>query len=285
MNRTFTESQARHFVIRSVMIVAFIFMLPAPHVFSDEPDKTLHNKCIYPTVMISSDRGGGSGTIVRSEKVGDEYHNVVLSCAHILQAGDNFTVRVPKYKDWSRLDGYDAYPIRPYRVSVSKDLSIMMFKSEKKMPVADLDFDCKLFIGSEIYRTGFGVGDEMRLDFGKITSLNGKIGEGGPISETYRMNVYTVPGDSGGPVFHKHKVIAITQAIRSVRRGFGEHPCFGISYSIPLSRFKKWDGELNNVLAFVYQPDKALPKMWDKFVEFDSWKYSQKMVPKTVWEN
>lgn len=279
MNRTFTKTRA----MRVLILAALISFFSAPNLFSDEPDKTLHNKCIYPTVMITGPGSTGSGTIIRSEKVGDKYHNVVLSCAHIF-SGSRWQIHVPKYKEWSVIDGYDVYSIRPIRTSREKDLSVSLFASDKKMPVAELDFDSKLYIGSEVFRTGFGIGDEMRLDFGKITSLRGRI-KNGPIKNTYRMSAYTVPGDSGGPVFHNYKIVAITQAIRSVRRGYQEYPCFGISYSVPLSRFKKWDQELNNVLSFTYKTDLPMPIMWDKFLEFESWKPSRKMVPNSTWEN
>ncbi len=64
-------------------------------VYSVEPDKTLHNKCIYPTVKVEiaveradgqliGSRITGSGVIVRSKKIGETYCNVMLTCNHVV---------------------------------------------------------------------------------------------------------------------------------------------------------------------------------------------------------
>ena len=60
-----------------------------------QPDNKLHKQCICPTVMIGSDWCYGSGVIVRSEKIGDVYHNVAITCSHVTQGQQDWTVYVP----------------------------------------------------------------------------------------------------------------------------------------------------------------------------------------------
>ena len=55
-----------------------LFIIIPSTVFSDEPDKILHEKCLYPTVAVALDVAGhtcnrGTGTIIRSEKIDDAY--------------------------------------------------------------------------------------------------------------------------------------------------------------------------------------------------------------------
>lgn len=252
-------------------------------VSSDEPDKTLHNKCLYPTVLIEAVDGGnlGTGTVVRSEKVGDVYHNVAITCAHVLGNPNGYVVSVGVYKNWSNLERYETYHCRIYRIDENKDLAVVLFKSGEQLPTAEIDFNVMLYIGSDIFRIGCGAGDEMRLDFGKITSVKTNMSS---LKDVYRMNIYTVPGDSGSAVFYKYKIVAITQAIRSSRVGGGNYPCFGISYAIPISRLKTWNDELNNMLAFVYETKEKMPVMWSFFLKFDLLEAKKILVPDTPWE-
>lgn len=266
--------------MKKLLIFLALCAIPST-VFSDEPDKKLHNQCLYPSILVNHKFAAlaGTGTIVRSEKVGDEYHNVVISCAHIFGHPDmkNYVAKMGKYEDWSTRTGYETYDLIVYQVDKTHDLSVSLFKSKTKMPTAEFDFKAKLYIGSEVFRFGCGVGDELRLDFGKITALNTKLGS---IKNVTRMNIYTVPGDSGSAVFHKYKIIAITQAIRTYRN----LPCFGISYAIPISRIKTWNTELNNVISFSYEADKQVPIIPFVMRKFDSYEQEKRIVPPTIWE-
>lgn len=105
------------------------------------------------------------------------------------------------------------------------------------MPVADINVKEKLYIGNKVMKIGCGLGEEMRIDYGCITSLDSKIMKG-----RWRTSIFCVPGDSGGPVFHKNKVVGIVQAIRYMNTE--EHvrtPIPHISYIIPLEWFHAED--------------------------------------------
>jgi len=249
-------------------------------------DKKLHKECLYPTVLIRDFKAGssGSGIIVRSQKIKEDlYHNVILTCGHIFanpEIIDDYRVYVGKYKDWSTIEGAEEYKANLYIKDAKRDLGVMVFSSKKKMPVGKLDFDTKLYIGNEIFRIGCGLGDQYRLDYGKVTSVNGTLDA--HIKNTIRANVFTVPGDSGGPLFHKYKVVGITQAIRFVSNGWNRFPAYKISYFIPLSRFKTWSETLDNDLGFVYQDD-LLPVLPFVMDEVKKYEYNTRMTPKTIW--
>jgi hypothetical protein len=188
-------------------------MIVSP-VFSGEPDKKLHEKCIYPTVMIinGSGRGSSTGTIIRSEKIEDgKYHNVAITTAHGLE--DKLIVNVPSYKDWSEISGTTMFPGLMYYVNKDADLAIVVFISRKVMPTADLGFKEKIYLGNKIMRIGCGLGDSPRLEFGTISGISLRSGVG--TNKIHRMSIYTLPGDSGGAVYHNYKIVGFTQSIRS----------------------------------------------------------------------
>lgn len=182
-------------------------------VFSGEPDKKLHEKCIYPVVtVVNRDKSGSStGVVVRSEKIGNnKYHNVAITTAHGLK--DKVVVNVQTYKDWSVIAKTTTYPGSTYYVNASADLAAVIFITEKKMYIADLGPKEKLYFGNKIVRVGCGLGDAPRLEEGIITGVSMKYGK----NFIHRMSLYTLPGDSGGPVYHHYKIIGFTQSIRMI---------------------------------------------------------------------
>lgn len=226
----------------------------------DTPDETLHNKCIYPTVKLEipeqSGGGGGSGVIVRSDKKDNKFINVVVTAAHVLTNGP-VQICVPKFKNWSILEGYDKYSCAVFSASQSRDLAIIIFESPTKMPVAEIDFDAKLFIGNQIIKLGFGVGDECRFDKGEITSVFTHTALG-PISPGHmRLNAYTIFGDSGGPCYlaSNYKLIGITKAIR----GFQGIFLTNFAYASPIAWLKTWSAENQNSMDFVFDSTKPIP--------------------------
>jgi hypothetical protein len=248
------------FIISSLSLLFFCAIISA-----GEADKTLHSKCLYPTILISSGDGHGSGVIVRSEKVDENnYKNIFISCAHIADDKLDYEVKHFTYEDWSLLKQVKSYPATFYGRNEELDVSIGCFFSDTEMPIAALDFDTKIYIGNEIFRIGCGLGDEPRLDYGKLTWITkGK-------KPILRTSILTVPGDSGSPVFHNYKVVGIMISIRVYRN----LPVFNISYALPLDRFKIWDEQNNHALDFAWS-DKPLPKMPFHYLEFKNYEISK----------
>lgn len=224
--------------------------------FANEPDEKLHTKCLYPTVHISpeSKSSRGTGVIVRSSKISEnEYLNVFLTAAHVVDSYEQYNLKFFEYEDWSSISHTKNYASIFYAKNFSRDVAIGMFISEEKMPCAEIDFDTKLYIGNDVFRIGCGFGDEPRLDYGKITSVRSKLYEDEVL---YRTSVHTVPGDSGGPLFNKYKLVGLARSVR----GYKGEPVFGISYYIPINSLREWSNEENGAYDFVWK-SRSLPKI------------------------
>lgn len=246
----------RTFLLSALLLVfsAFTFAGAA------EPDKALHTDCIYPTVRISwNNQGIGSGVVVRSEKYGSHYRNVVLTCDHVADSDAEYSVDVPTYKDWSTFDGWSSYPAKRYDGHSERDLAVIVFVTAKPMPVANFGFDEKLYIGTTISNLGCGMNDEPRLDFGVVTSMRGIMR--GSKYKPYRTNLKLIGGDSGGPVFRDGKLIGIAQAIKITNFKGVPQILPHISFVIPIEQLKLWDEDEKKCLEFVYKRTRPLPAL------------------------
>jgi hypothetical protein len=269
--------------MKNIIPITIFFTLLTTSIFAGEPDKDLHEKCLYPSIMLYSTgvQGAGSGVILKSVKQEDgTYLNLVATCAHILSKTpakyeqpkplppaestegkediDNdseiipaytqpkiirpeqydYLVRVGKYADWSKLVAYKDFKCKIVAEDRKLDLALATFTSKIKLYTVDLDFSPKLYIGNEVHRIGCGMRDPFRLDFGRITSLEGGAGGFKSVKGTWRTSILSISGDSGGPVFHENKLIGITQAILFYPLGYNlQSPICHISYVIPLKRF------------------------------------------------
>lgn len=235
----------------------FLFINPFNNPsYSQEVDKKLHQQCLYPTIYIGNvaKDSYGSGVIVRSDKVGDnEYKNVFITCNHLFNQGDytGYEIKEYLYEDWSQVKETKTYPCYVYGTNPEFDIAVGVFYSDKEMPVAKVNFDAKYYIGSEIFRIGCGLGDEPRLDYGRITGYKKNAQK-----PSIRTSIHTIPGDSGSPVFQNYEVVGIMVSIRSLRN----IPIFGISYTIPSERFKVWSEKRGNAFNFLLDKNKKLPE-------------------------
>ena len=262
--------------MRNLLTVLVVVALLASGVTAGEPDKDLHNKCIYPTVMIQGTNqlygGNGTGVIVKSMKKGEKWANYVFTCAHILQQTPprivvpsptedkkptfvppkyEYKVRVGNYKDWSHLTSIDDYDCEVLIRNVGhwKDTALVRFWSDKEMPAAELYTDPKLYIGNEVIRVGCGLEEPFRVDYGRITSMPKSIADRLSFinKHTYRISAPTVPGDSGAPVYEGYKVFGLAQLIRSFNDKGLNLPVFHMVYVIPIERFTE-DKVINDCL-------------------------------------
>lgn len=247
------------FMSRSLLLLFFCTFIGFSQ--GGEVDKKLHQDCLYPTIYVGrADQSGyGSGVVVRSDKVKDGlYKNVFITCAHLIdESAIDYEVKQYIYENWSQVKETKSYPAVFFAYQKDMDVAIGVFYSSELMPTAKLDFDPKLFIGNEVFRIGCGLGDDPRLDYGKVTALRRTP------KPSFRTSVMTVPGDSGSPLFHDYKVIGIQVSIRSYRN----LPVFSISYTVPLERFKNWNGSNNGDFEFAWS-GKALPEMVYRYLQF-----------------
>jgi hypothetical protein len=249
--------------------IIFAFLVLTTSIgFSGEPDKTLHEKCLYPTIMITNEnpKAVGTGVVIKSIKKDDKFHNYAFTCAHILipvsqapanppanppppdatpaafpetvakvKAKDKYevSIRIGIYENWSTLVGYKQYPLEILVIDRVKDIALVKFVTENSVHTADIDKDPKLYIGNKVCRVGCGMSEPFRLDYGEITSMKNSIGN--MIKGTYRVNIPTIMGDSGGPVYHEEKLFGLAQAVRSLPDSLV--PICHMVYVIPISRF------------------------------------------------
>jgi len=264
-----------HKIIISLAILASSTLVS--FAVSGEPDKELHNKCLYPTIMVMNDnpKGVGTGVIVKSVKKDDHYENYAFTCSHILTplpkpeptevapppadvpadaapallpekvvlavvVKDKYevTVRIGIYENWSTLVGHKDYRCEVLVVDKAKDIALIKFDTASENSVAVLDKNPKLFIGNDVFKIGCGLNEPFRIDYGKVTSVNKSIGN--MIKDTYRVSAMTIMGDSGGPVYHDGKLVGLSQAIRSVPASSPVPvavPVYQMAYVIPIQRF------------------------------------------------
>jgi hypothetical protein len=207
-------------------------------------DEDLHTDCLYPTILICDEYGGhGSGVIIRSDKVGDKYLNVALTCAHVVSKPSDLRAYITNYKDWSAVDYRCSYPSFVYHWNSEDDIAVIFFLSECKPYVANIDLRDTVYTGNEIVGVGCSALDYPRLDKGYI---NG-------IGSDYRASITTVPGDSGGPVYYQNRLIGIKKAVRSM----GDYIVPGITFVSPTYRIKGWGDEF----AFLYKKSAPLPTL------------------------
>lgn len=234
-------------------------------------ENKLKTRCIYPSICVYNPDSGslGSGVVVRSElREEGFYYNIAITCYHLLLEDERlnpsgYKVKIPIFRN-SKIEYYNEYPCLIYDKNIEYDLAIVIFMSNERMSCADIDFNSKLDLNDQVMKIGYGLGDDLRIDHGNITSICGKLNEH---KNLYRMNAFAIFGDSGGPVFYKNKLIAITNGIRSV----GPNCIFNISFASSINNLKNWQKELNSI-EFVYNKKIDLPILPIYLLTFDELK-------------
>ena len=252
------------------LTLAFIFSILA---YADGPDKRIFDSCLYPTVTILDPAAetGGSGFIVRSMPFGNKFRNSVITAQHIIESNGPFFVKIFKYKNNSEVASEVSYPLYVYAMEKNEDLAICVFESEEKMPIAKLNFDHKLYMGSPIFHIGFGMMDDARIDYGQVTQTKTHRPE--IFKGLIRTNAYSMIGDSGGPLFQYEdmNVVGVCRAIRKHKDQLMNHQ----SYYTDIKMLKKWNDELDNGLEPIYTSKRELPKL--PFVKMELQKFKYKL--------
>ena len=211
-------------------------------------------KCLYPTVKVCDQNAssGGSGFITRSSLVNGKYYNVVLCAAHVIQPIDQIKIIVAKYKDFCDTDCEAAYDAVVYAVNAERDLAIICFISNEKMPIVELDFKPITHFNTPVFRIGYGNLESARIDYGFITQNSNK-----EALNLLRTNVFTVMGDSGGPLFlsSNKKVIGVAHKIKTFKNTLLPN----ISYYVPIDSFFDWNFEMQQAFDFVYDSKADFP--------------------------
>lgn len=254
--------------MKTLMItIAFLF---CGVVSAGEPNVELHEKCIYPTVMVLDTLGKSSatGVVVKTEEYCGEFLNFVLTCDHCVADIDKdevieyvdgkptsavscaketeWKIRVGKYENWSELAGFDDYKAKVLYSNDLYDIALVSFVSKEPVMVAEIDYNPEVYIGEELLKVGCGLSELFRVDVGILTSLPQSIGRvkaNSGVSYQYRTSLPSVQGDSGGPVYSNYKLIGLLQAVR-ISEG---QSVYHMSYAIPIETFLE-DAEISKIL-------------------------------------
>ena len=219
-----------------IWTIFLLICLVSTPIFSGEPDKKLHEQCIYPTVLVVNSRnnGYGSGVIVKSDKIADSiYLNTVLTCAHNFDLFCVYHIRWTEYTNWSNIKCHHYADAYVYDFDRKRDLAICCFLSDRPMHVAELGVDEQLFLGNEVFGVGCALKLPPRLDFGRVTCLEGPNGG-------MQNSIQTIPGDSGGPVFHNYKIVGVKRLIRTNVLSGQRVFLFNIAETSPIKWLKDW---------------------------------------------
>ena len=245
--------------MRYLMIIAFLLLICSTICLSGQPtpEDPIYKKCFYPTVVIYDPEAktGGSAFVVRSTKDGDVYKNFVITAYHAIESDGPFFLKEIKYKNLSEPYAEKDYKLFVYMMNPKDDLAICVFESDHEMPVTELDFDHKIFMGTKVFHIGFGMMDDARIDRGEITQPSTMRPE--TFKGSIRTNAYTIVGDSGGPLFSEenHKVIGVCRAVRNLEKQLLTHQ----SYFTDIKVIKKWNEAANNALEPVYKNKEKMP--------------------------
>ncbi len=185
-------------------------------------------------IMIqSADKSAtGTGFVIQSREIEKNlYFNTILSAEHIFVK--------PMYANTLKnSDGFiavdESRALQIIHKNSDTDFAIACFLSEKKIPVLDLDFENYPKLRTKAYSIGCGLGIPLRFSEGIVTALTNS-------KEDYQhiiTNVYTLPGDSGCPLFIDNKVVGIVSSIKTFTNDGQTFAANNISMSKPIKPFK-----------------------------------------------
>jgi S1-C subfamily serine protease len=122
-----------------------------------------------------------------------------------------------------------------------------------------------IYIGNDVFKIGCG-GDSFvtppRMDKGIVTSIINL----GNNSKIIRTSAFTIPGDSGGPLYHDNKLVGLIRAIRLLN---GKVLAYKISFAVSIDILPLLNKETNNALAFIYNDEYEMPVIPAYRLKFD----------------
>lgn len=236
-----------------------------------------HEKMLYPTVRVRTEKAGGSGTVIYSELLPgkeDKFETYVLTNCHVIS--DNIRVE----KKWSTLlkrevktdilsecsveffnfeygsweSGQSTYKSEIMCYDKDMDLALLKLKTERKSDfVADMfpkgEEKERLRMFMELYAVGCGLGHPPLATQGNLTGFNDIIDN----YPYFLSSAPTVYGNSGGSVFLNDTLefIGIPSRVSVTMSGFSSSPITHLSYFIPIMSIYQFLEE--QVFMFLYE--------------------------------
>ena len=221
-----------------------------------------HIEILYPTVRVRSKKAGGSGTVLWSEEVDDEFITYVLTNHHVIEdlitvakeydplvgrdlpreTRGTATVEFFKYKYGSRAIG--TYSVEADIVTYGKreDLALLKLRNVEKadyiakLPPKGKEKEIKIF--DKVYAVGASLGHPPIATQGTIVYMDDEIDD----EEYWMSTAQTIFGNSGGAVFlsDTHEFIGVPSRISVSAIGWALSAITHMGYFIPFWRVYKW---------------------------------------------
>lgn len=204
----------------------------------------------YPSVMVVTATGGGSGVITGNERLPNgEYKNYVLTAKHVIDDVTKNSILRIKVFDFK--ESATEYQAELVNISGSIDVAILSFNSKIIMPVAKVaENDAKLFekISSVTCQQLFypiWVPGYIMLEFGIMGETS---------SAYYMFNMPITFGSSGGPIYNtKNEVVGIVNFMVGSHTG----PLHYYGGGLKISKIREWAKTIQIEKAFVRQAYKG----------------------------
>lgn len=245
----------------------------------------LHEKVLYPTVRVRTDKAGGSGTVIYSEKVPEKeiYETYILTNYHVIADAikiekkwnamlgrelktdmkSDVTVEFFNFEYFSWEEGHSATKAEIIDYHEDMDIALLRLKSTRKRKyVAELfpkgreKEELRMFM--PVFAVGCGLGHPPLATQGHLTGFN-------DIIDNYPYWLQTAPtifGNSGGSVYlaDNYQYIGIPSRIAVTMAGFSADAITHLSFFIPiLSIYKFLD---DNLLYFLYDKSYTSEECW-----------------------
>tara|TARA_Y100001963_G_scaffold23123_1_gene30603 strand:+ start:3466 stop:4296 length:831 start_codon:yes stop_codon:yes gene_type:complete len=242
-----------------------------------------HDEMLYPTVRVRTAKSGGSGTVIFSEKVGDEVHTYVITNHHVIDSAikvekkwnpiykrkidteflDTVYVEFFRYNNHSDCIGsfaVEADIVAYSEVEGGQDWALLRTRDKENtcdyvanlFPLEELE---SVHIFDECCAVGASLGHPPIATRGQIAFMNDEIDH----YNYWMSTAQTIFGNSGGAVYrysknrNRYEYIGIPSRITVQPMGFSADAITHMGYFIPIDRvYKLLDA---NDYQFIYDPD------------------------------
>jgi S1-C subfamily serine protease len=221
-----------------------------------------HLEVLYPTVRVRAGSKGGSGTVLWSQEVDDEFVTFVLTNHHVIvdlievkkeydprlgrempkETRGTAQVEFFRYKDGSRAIGTYSVDADVVTYSKSEDLALLRLRDIEqakyvaKLPPPEKVSEIRIF--DACHAVGASLGHAPIATDGSIVSMDDEIKE----KEYWMTTAQTIFGNSGGAIFlaDTHEFIGVPSMISVSTIGWAMSAITHMGYFIPFWRVYDW---------------------------------------------
>ena len=234
---------------------------------------------LYPAVRVRAKDAGGSGTVLWSGKVGDEYKTFVLTNHHVvsnlIKVEDKYdpflgrklpsetrgTAQVEffRYARGSRLEGTFTVIADIVTYDESEDLALLELRTGTEADhVAKLalpGWEKDIHMLDQVYAVGAALGHPPIVTSGRINHMDDEIDD----KEFWMSDAQIIFGNSGGAVYLQNTLefIGVPSRIAVAQIGWSGDAITHMGYFIPFARVWEWlDSQFYNFIyddSFTYE--------------------------------